>query len=137
MELLKHVEQNRGDILVHKKYAGRLEANVDPQKMRQVFWNLGLNAVEAMPEGGELVISTGSTNTTVEIAFQDSGIGIEEHNMERIFYPFFTTKENGTGLGLAIAYRIIEEHAGTLSVKSNPGFGTTFEVILPKTNGKA
>jgi signal transduction histidine kinase len=73
----------------------------------------------------------------VEIAFQDSGIGIEEHNMERIFYPFFTTKENGTGLGLAIAYRIIEEHAGTLSVKSNPGFGTTFEVILPKTNGKA
>ena len=137
MELLKHVEQNRGNISISKKYAGRLEADVDPQKIRQVFWNLGLNAVEAMPEGGELVISTGSTNTTVEIAFQDSGIGIEEHNVERIFYPFFTTKENGTGLGLAIAYRIIEEHAGTLSVKSNPGFGTTFEVILPKTNGKA
>jgi two-component system sensor histidine kinase PilS (NtrC family) len=137
MELLKHIEQNRGNISINKKYAGRLEADVDPQKIQQVFWNLGLNAVEAMPEGGELIISTRSTNTTVEIAFQDSGAGIEEHHVERIFYPFFTTKENGTGLGLAIAYRIIEEHAGTISVKSNPGFGTTFEVILPKTNGKA
>ena len=137
IELLKHVEQNRGNISINKKYTGRLEADADSQKMRQVFWNLGLNAVEAMPEGGEIVVSTRSTNTTVEITFQDSGTGIEDHNVERIFYPFFTTKENGTGLGLAIAYRIIEEHAGTISVKSNPGFGTTFEVILPKTNGKA
>jgi signal transduction histidine kinase len=137
MELLKHVEQNRGNISISKKYTGRLEADADPQKMRQVFWNLGLNAVEAMPEGGELVVSTRSTNTTVEIMFQDSGIGIKDHCVGRIFYPFFTTKENGTGLGLAIAYRIVEEHAGTISVKSNPGFGTTFEVILPKTNGKA
>jgi signal transduction histidine kinase len=67
----------------------------------------------------------------------DSGIGIDDHDVERIFYPFFTTKETGTGLGLSIAYRIIEEHAGSISVKSSPGFGTTFEVILPKTNGKA
>jgi two-component system sensor histidine kinase PilS (NtrC family) len=137
IELLKHVEQNRGNISISKKYTGRLEVYADPQKMRQVFWNLGLNAVEAMPEGGEIVVSTRITNTTVEITFQDSGTGIEDHNVERIFYPFFTTKGNGTGLGLAIAYRIIEEHAGTISVKSNPGFGTAFEVILPKTNGKA
>lgn len=57
--------------------------------------------------------------------------------MEKVFYPFFTTKDNGTGLGLAIAYRIIEEHAGKINVESNPGIGTTFEVILPKTDGKA
>lgn len=137
MELLKHVEQNRGNISISKEYTGRLEVDADPQKMRQVFWNLGLNAIEAMPEGGELVVSGRSTDATVEITFQDSGTGIEDHDVERIFYPFFTTKENGTGLGLAIAYRIVEEHAGTISIKSNPGFGTTFEVILPKINGKA
>lgn len=137
MELLKHVEQNRGSISINKKYTGSLEVDADPQKMRQVFWNLGLNAIEAMPEGGELNVSTRSTNTAVEITFKDSGIGIDDHDVEKIFYPFFTTKENGTGLGLSIAYRIIEEHAGSIIVKSSPGFGTTFEVILPKTNGKA
>lgn len=136
LELLKHVEQYRGGISICKKYAGILEADADPQKMRQVFWNLGLNAIEAMPEGGELIISTRSTDATAEIVFQDSGIGIGNHNVGRIFDPFFTTKENGTGLGLAIAYRIIEEHAGSISVKSNSGFGTTFEVILPKADGK-
>jgi two-component system sensor histidine kinase PilS (NtrC family) len=137
MELLKHVEQNRGSISINKKYTASLEVDADPQKMQQVFWNLGLNAIEAMPEGGELNVSTRSTNTAVEITFKDSGIGIDDHDVEKIFYPFFTTKENGTGLGLSIAYRIIEEHAGSIIVKSSPGFGTTFEVILPKTNGKA
>jgi two-component system sensor histidine kinase PilS (NtrC family) len=135
-ELLKHAEQNRGNISIEKKYAGRLEVNADPQKLRQVFWNLGINAIEAMPDGGELLVSTRNTDKTVEITFKDSGAGIDKHNMERIFYPFFTTKDNGTGLGLSIAYRIIEEHAGRINVESNPGIGTTFEVILPKTDGK-
>lgn len=137
VELLKHADQNKSNISINKKYLGRLEIDADPQKMQQVFWNLGLNAIEAMPEGGELIVSTRNTSTAVEVMFKDSGIGIDNHDMERIFYPFFTTKENGTGLGLSIAYRIIEEHAGSISVKSSPGFGTTFEVILPKTNGKA
>jgi two-component system sensor histidine kinase PilS (NtrC family) len=137
LELLKHVEQYRGNISICKKYTGTLEADVDPQKMRQVFWNLGLNAIEAMPQGGDLIVSTRSTDATAEIMFQDSGIGIGDHDVGRIFYPFFTTKENGTGLGLAIAYRIIEEHAGSINVKSNSGFGTTFEVILPDADGKA
>jgi two-component system sensor histidine kinase PilS (NtrC family) len=137
LELLKHVEQYRGNISICKKYVGILEVDADPQKMRQVFWNLGVNAIEAMPEGGELIVSTKSTGATAEIMFQDSGIGIGNHDVRRIFDPFFTTKENGTGLGLAIAYRIMEEHAGSISVKSNSGFGTTFEVILPKADGKA
>jgi len=136
IELLKHADHNKNNISINKKYLGRLEVDADPQKMRQVFWNLGLNAIEAMPEGGELIVSTRNTSTAVEVMFKDSGIGIDDHDMERIFYPFFTTKENGTGLGLSIAYRIIEEHAGSINVKSSPGFGTTFEVILPKTNGK-
>jgi two-component system sensor histidine kinase PilS (NtrC family) len=136
-ELLRNVEQNKGNISIKKKYTGKIEMNADPQKLRQVFWNLGINAIEAMPQGGELVVSTRNTDTAVEISFEDSGVGIDKQNMEKVFYPFFTTKDNGTGLGLAIAYRIIEEHAGKINVESNPGIGTTFEVILPKTDGKA
>jgi len=109
----------------------------DPQKLRQVFWNLGINAVEAMPEGGELVVSTRNADRLVEIKFKDSGSGIDREHIEKIFYPFFTTKEKGTGLGLAIAYRIVEEHNGILRVASNSGIGTTFEVILPGTYEKA
>jgi two-component system sensor histidine kinase PilS (NtrC family) len=134
IELLKNVEQN--NISINKKYTGRLEVDADPQKMRQVFWNLGINSIEAMPEGGELIISTRNMDRSVEITFKDFGAGIDGKNIEKIFYPFFTTKENGTGLGLAIAYRIIEEHNGRINVNSSPGVGTTFEIILPKTDEK-
>lgn len=134
IELLKNVEQN--NISINKKYTGRLEVDADPQKMRQVFWNLGINSIEAMPEGGELIISTRNMDRSVEIIFKDFGAGIDGKNIEKIFYPFFTTKENGTGLGLAIAYRIIEEHNGRINVNSSPGVGTTFEIILPKTDEK-
>ena len=136
IELLKNVEQNNSDL--HKEEIhGRLEVDADPQKMRQVFWNLGINSIEAMPEGGELIVSTRNMDRSVEITFKDFGAGIDEKNIEKIFYPFFTTKENGTGLGLAIAYRIIEEHNGRIKVNSSPGVGTTFEIILPKTDEKA
>jgi signal transduction histidine kinase len=90
-----------------------------------------------MPDGGDLIISAKDRDGFMEISFQDFGTGIDEKNIEKIFYPFFTTKEQGTGLGLAIAYRIIEEHNGRMNVKSGPGIGTTFEIILPKANGKA
>lgn len=136
-DLLKNVEQYRGNISIKKKYTGRLEVIADPQKLRQVFWNLGINAIEAMPNGGELVIATKDKDSTVEIIFQDSGLGIAKQDIERVFYPFFTTKESGTGLGLSIAYRIIEEHSGKINVESNAGIGTIFEVILPKKDGKS
>ncbi|MGB9716386.1 MAG: ATP-binding protein [Thermodesulfovibrionales bacterium] len=135
-ELLENVEQNKGNISIIKKYNGRLEVNADPQKLRQVFWNLGINAIEAMPNGGELIVATKNTDNTVKIIFQDTGPGIPKQDIERIFYPFFTTKESGTGLGLSIAYRIIEEHSGKINVESTPKKGTTFEIILPKIDGK-
>ncbi|MEW6215312.1 MAG: ATP-binding protein [Nitrospirota bacterium] len=135
IELLKNVEHDKGNISIKKNYSGRLEVNADPQKMRQVFWNIGVNAIEAMPEGGELIISTRNTDTIVEITFKDSGVGIDKKYLERIFYPFFTTKECGTGLGLAIVYRIIEEHSGRINVESSPRAGTKIEVIIPKTDG--
>jgi two-component system sensor histidine kinase PilS (NtrC family) len=133
VELLKNMEQTKGRLSIKKEYNGTMEITADPQKMKQVFWNLGLNAIDAMHEGGELTISTRKADTYIEIKFKDTGVGIEEKNIRKIFYPFFTTKEQGTGLGLAIAYRIIEEHKGGMNMESVPGIGTTFTVILPET----
>jgi signal transduction histidine kinase len=78
-----------------------------------------------------------STDNATSVIIRDSGHGIEEKNIGKVFYPFFTTKEEGTGLGLAIAYRIIDEHNGRITVKSTPGIGTTFEIILPARDEKA
>ncbi|MEW6570227.1 MAG: ATP-binding protein [Nitrospirota bacterium] len=137
IELLKNVEMGENNISIHKQYSGILEVHADPQKLRQVFWNLGVNAMDAMPEGGKLVVSTRDTDVFWGITFEDSGKGIEPANIEKIFYPFFTTKESGTGLGLSIAYRIIEEHSGRIKVESKPRNGTKFDVILPKIDEKA
>jgi signal transduction histidine kinase len=89
-----------------------------------------------MKEGGELTVSTSNQGSSITITFSDTGPGIQPSRIERIFYPFFTTKDKGTGLGLSIAYRIMEEHNGRLSVKSSPGIKTTFEIILPRQDGK-
>jgi two-component system sensor histidine kinase PilS (NtrC family) len=134
-ELLKNLEHT--GLKVKKIYSGNLPITADPQKMRQVFWNLGLNAMEAMPAEGELVISTENTDGFATITFRDTGPGIGTEELEKIFYPFFTTKEQGTGLGLAIAYRIVEEHRGSIKLKSTPGSGSTFEIILPKAHEKS
>ena len=136
IELLKNDEQNKGRVHIAKNYQGSIEVSADPQKMRQVFWNLGLNAIEAMPEGGDLIIATEDMDEKIGITFKDFGQGIKEEDIEKIFFPFFTTKEQGTGLGLAIAYRIIEEHNGTIQVERSPDGGTTFNILLPKSNGK-
>ncbi len=137
VELLRNSDQGRGLITVRTQYANPLLVDADPQKMQQVFWNLGVNAIEAMPDGGELFISAASTNGDIAITFQDSGQGIEGKDIGKVFYPFFTTKENGTGLGLAIVYRIIDEHRGKISVRSTSGVGTAFEIILPARHEKA
>jgi two-component system sensor histidine kinase PilS (NtrC family) len=137
VELLQNIDHDKGHIVFKKNYSSPLFVHADPQKMHQVFWNLGLNAIEAMPEGGELSISAERRNDTVTITFQDSGYGIEGKNIEKVFYPFFTTKAHGTGLGLAITYRIIDEHNGRISVKSTTGIGTAFEIILPASDEKA
>jgi two-component system sensor histidine kinase PilS (NtrC family) len=135
LSLLKNTEQNRGNISLKKGFQGPLLAQVDPQKIRQVFWNLGMNAIESMKEGGELKVSTKVEGSLIKITFSDTGQGIKPSSVEKIFYPFFTTKDEGTGLGLSIAYRIIEEHKGRLTVKSLPGIKTTFEIILNTQDG--
>ncbi len=135
LSLLRNVEQNKGNVTIKKDFHGPLFAMADPQKIRQVFWNLGINALESMKDGGELGVSTERKDNALRITFSDNGPGIPEAAIEKIFYPFYTTKDEGTGLGLSIAYRIIEEHHGRLSVKSIPGINTVFEIILGGENG--
>ena len=106
-------------------------AEVDPQLVRQVFWNLSRNAIEAMPADGPLVISVLAASGTVTVAFADRGSGISPAAMPKIFTPFFSTKERGTGLGLAIVFKIVEAHHGRVDVESTPGRGTTVRVSFP------
>jgi len=111
--------------------------NVDVAQIKQVCLNLILNAADAMPEGGHLVILTGlaeeNRKTNVLIQFQDSGRGIAEEDLPRIFEPFFTTKTvgEGFGLGLSVSYGIVKSHGGQIKVTSEVGKGTTFYVYLP------
>lgn len=103
-----------------------------PEKLKQVYLNLLLNSRDAMPDGGKIKISTRKTDETMEINFIDSGSGISEKDLPRIFEPFYTTKDDGgTGLGLAVCYGIIRSHDGTISALNNPGGGATFTIRLP------
>jgi signal transduction histidine kinase len=105
-----------------------------PRDLQQVFLNLFLNAIQAMPKGGLLAVR-GRTlgDRAIEVDVRDTGVGISEENIGSVFDPFFTTKDvgAGTGLGLAVSYGIIEKHNGTITVRSKLGEGTTFAVRLP------
>jgi two-component system NtrC family sensor kinase len=131
---LFHNQPAFSSIVIRKKYGTDLpRITVDPNQIRQVFINLIINAGHAMPNGGELEISTyrSADGTYACAAFMDNGTGIEEENLARIFDPFFTTKIEGTGLGLSISYGIIENNGGKIEVKSKVEEGTTFVVMLP------
>lgn len=112
------------------------QLDADKEQMRQVFFNLILNAIEAMPDGGTLEISTEKKEdkrlqSIIEIRIADTGPGIPVHFKRRLFEPFFTTKMEGTGLGLFIASRIIQMHGGIIEAESKPGQGTVFAMKLP------
>lgn len=119
-------------ISVRRAFSGHLPVKADSQKLQQVFWNLGINALDAMAGGGELSVETRAADGEVEITFSDTGTGIRKEDLEKIFFPFFTTKNTGTGLGLSIAYRIVEDHGGRITVESIPGKGSRFGVRLPR-----
>ena len=107
--------------------------NGDPAQLNQVIVNVVINAIQAMPDGGILTIRTRSQDGWVSILVEDTGQGIEEANMDKIFLPFFTTKEvdEGTGLGLSVVYGIVNEHGGCIEVQSEKGHGSTFEIKFP------
>jgi signal transduction histidine kinase len=109
-----------------------LQVSADPDQMRQAFTNLGVNALEAMPEGGTLKIRVfRNARDKVWVQFSDTGKGIPREVAAKVFDPFFTTKEGGTGLGLSIAHRIITQHRGEIHVEGGEGKGSTFTIILP------
>jgi signal transduction histidine kinase len=111
---------------------------IDEGQISQVFINIILNALDAMPDGGKLTVASRrgadeQGRDSIMIEFADTGIGISKHEIEKIFDPFYTTKEagKGTGLGLSVSYNIVKRFKGDIKVESEPGKGTVFTIILP------
>jgi signal transduction histidine kinase len=123
----------RGGISVQKEFESLPRATVDKEQMKQVILNLLMNAIQAMPKAGRLGLSDRMSRDGhwVELTIQDSGIGIPPEDIDKLFDPFFSTKEGGIGLGLSIAHRIIDQHHGKIEVESKPGKGTLFTISLP------
>ncbi|GMT42076.1 MAG: sensor histidine kinase [bacterium] len=117
-------------IMVSMQVPNSIELHGDGQLMKQVFYNLAVNSVQAMPGGGKLSIAATERNDMVTINFSDSGSGIKKGDAGMVFDPFFTTKKNGTGLGLSIAHNIITAHGGKISVDSAPGKGSSFKIEI-------
>lgn len=130
-------------ILITKKYAqqhkvkinydsdGDIKILLDSEKLKQAFVNIIFNSIQAMPDGGELNVNLKVTDKHVKISFEDTGIGIPKDKLEKIFDPFYTTKDKGTGLGLSITHRIIEEHSGHIEIESEIEKGTKIDIYLP------
>ena len=105
--------------------------HVDPDKIKRVFVNLIKNAIDAMPNGGKITIESKQANGCLEVSFSDTGRGICDEVLPKLFAPLFTTKAQGMGFGLAICKRIIEAHGGKVTVKTVKAHGTTFTVTIP------
>jgi len=131
LELLRPEIENRG-VTVKTKLARNLTATpVDATQLQQVLVNLAKNAAQAMTTGGTLTLQTGETSDGVWVSVADTGGGIPQEQINRIFEPFYTTKKKGTGLGLMIVQRIVRAHNGRIELESHVGKGTTFRVWLP------
>jgi PAS domain S-box-containing protein len=131
MELLRPELENRGLHVVEKPAGGLPMAKMDPAQIKQALVNIIKNAMQAMNRGGDLTVQTGATPENIWVSVTDTGHGIPEEQLSRIFAPFFTTKKKGSGLGLMIVQRIVREHGGRIDLESVPNRGTTFRVWLP------
>jgi two-component system sensor histidine kinase PilS (NtrC family) len=152
LQLFYNSAECRGNITISQNISEDISFKADPQQFKQVLWNLLINAAQAINDDrGEITLTAhytaggltaaralkpaapgASPKTKVEIIVRDSGCGIGESEQDKIFEPFYTTKERGTGLGLSIVYRIIEELGGTISVVSSTGHGASFIICLPQ-----
>jgi len=124
----------RRGVEVERHFTEAPEISGDSEKLQQLFLNLLLNAVDAMPEGGRIVVSVGTdSDGALEVRIRDSGIGISQGQLPQIFQPFYTTKEagHGSGLGLVVAREIVADHGGEIDVASDPGEGTEFRLRFP------
>jgi two-component system sensor histidine kinase HydH len=131
------VQLRDSQVRLFRAYADELPlVYADPDITQQAFLNLCLNAIQAMPQGGELHVATDvrryrTRRSMVDVSFRDTGVGIPKELMEKIFDPFFTTRSMGTGLGLPVSVQIVREVGGVLTAKNNPGGGATFRVSFP------
>ena len=124
--------QEKNQIAVRTELADALpEISADPDLLHRALQNLLLNAIDAMPQGGELAIRTATLGDRVEISVSDTGSGLTQEECERLFTPYYTTKQHGTGLGLAIVQSVVSDHGGKISVESTKEKGTTFRIELP------
>jgi PAS domain S-box-containing protein len=128
---LKEDVGGRNVILVEELEETLPQVQLDPKQLRQALLNIVKNSIEAMPEGGKLIVGTAAKNGAVEIRIADTGRGIPEENLDLVFTPFFSTKHGGTGLGLPITFHIVEEHHGAINMESVMDVGTIFTIRLP------
>lgn len=124
------------NVNIRKEYGCGMDGlTCDPDRLQQAFLNLCLNAIQAMPSGGDLIVSArscmGKGFEGIQVGIRDTGIGIKKEDIHKIFDPFFTTKQEGTGLGLAMVNKIVDAHRGKISVESQENKGTVFYVHLP------
>jgi signal transduction histidine kinase len=121
-----------GQVRIIKEFDPELsEVPIDGEQIQRVFANLAINALEAMPGGGELTVTTRRKEGYAEVIFRDTGQGISDEVLKNIFEPLYTTKIKGTGLGLAVCLQVVTKHGGTIRVSSQAGKGSTFSVRLP------
>ncbi|MFQ5612025.1 MAG: GAF domain-containing protein [Anaerolineae bacterium] len=131
LTLLGKQLQQRGISVVRDGDGNLAPALVASDQMKQVFLNLILNALEAMPDGGKLQVGAQQSNGLIVVTLTDTGVGMSSEVMNDLFEPFFSTKTSGTGLGLAVSHEIVTQHGGTIEASSQPGRGSTFTIRLP------
>jgi two-component system sensor histidine kinase PilS (NtrC family) len=134
LTLLEHgPDVHSGHILARDLPPQPVFISADIAQLKQVFWNLARNALQAMPDGGTLRVKLETVpNNRVKIVFEDTGSGMSPEQVERLFEPFSTSTSGGTGLGLSIVYQIIRDHGGTINVRSQEGEGTRITIELPR-----
>lgn len=137
VHILTHVtrlfegQANLYNVLIKKELDANLPFIQCQSSINQVFINVFKNAIESMPQGGEVIVQAKQVNDKIVIRINDTGFGIPQDEITKIGNPFFTTKETGTGLGLMVSMKIIQNHKGTMRIESEVGKGTMVEVILP------
>lgn len=135
IDLAKHGIGRRAVQIRTRVLADLPPVTCDPEQVKQVVLNLVMNAIQAIPEGGNVEVNLLRDPTRVVIEVKDEGVGIMPEHLDNIFDPFFTTKDTGSGLGLSVAHQIVTQHGGVLTAKNNTGKGATFSLSLPLIRG--
>ncbi len=132
--MITHNYAHQYNVKINSNIDEDIMVMLDEDKIKQAFVNILFNSIQAMPNGGNIYIEVSSNEYWANITFRDEGTGIPQDQLEKIYEPFYTTKDTGTGLGLPITHRIIEEHKGSMEISSVIGAGTTINMYLPLEN---